>query len=254
MSRSTTSLSRALALVVLCLSVSRVAHAQGMGGPAPPLPLAVDLKKVPAGSWAEYSMTMGQMPPMKSRMALVAKGPTTNTIEMTMEGGMMAMAGKLTLQTVVAADQKAPEPIKKTLMQIGENDPMDLPVNPNQQQQFKKPDPKSLVKEETIKVPAGTFKTKHYRDKTPAGDTSDFWISTDVPPFGLVKVVVDQKSSPMVKGPVVIELTATGKDAKMRITKPAKPFDQTALMGQMMGGKPPGGAPPPSPPPAAPAK
>ena len=42
-----------------------------------------------------------------------------------------------------------------------------------------------------------------------------------------------------------------GKDAKPAITKPAKPFDQAALMQQMMGaaggGAGPGGAPRPAP-------
>ena len=62
----------------------------------------------------------------------------------------------------------------------------------------------------------------------------------------------------------MFELTALGKDAKAQITKPPKPFDQAALMKQMMGasgtgaGTPGGGAPPhappPAPPPAPPAK
>ena len=57
------------------LSVScgpTVAFAQ-QPGQGPPMPIAVDLAKVPVGSWADYTMTMGQLPPMKMRMALVAK-------------------------------------------------------------------------------------------------------------------------------------------------------------------------------------
>ena len=53
-------------------------------------------------------------------------------------------------------------------------------------------------------------------------------------PLGLVKVEVEQKSNPQIKGKVSLELAATGKDAKPAITKPPKPFDQAALMQQMM--------------------
>jgi hypothetical protein len=45
------------------------------------------------------------------------------------------------------------------------------------------------------------------------------------------------------KGGFKFELLARGKDAKPQITKPAKPFDQGALMKQITGGGP-GAAPP----------
>ena len=54
------------------------------------MPIALDLAKVPVGSWADYTMTMGQLAPMKMRMALVAKTPAGNIIETSVEGGMMA--------------------------------------------------------------------------------------------------------------------------------------------------------------------
>lgn len=213
------------------------ALAQAPGQP-PPLPMAVDLKKVTVGAWAEYDMTVGQLPPMKSRMALVGKSGDTNTLEMTMQGGMLSMAGgKMTVQTIVDADQSKDKPVKRVIMQIGDNDPMEMPVDNKQQTQFHKPDPKSLVKEETVKVAAGTFKTKHYREKTPSGDPFDFWVSSDVPPFGIVKVEADQKrAAGPAQGPVHFELTALGKDAKMTVTKPAKPFNQGEMVGQLMGG------------------
>ena len=50
------------------------------------MPIAVDLAKVPAGSWAEYAMTMGQLPSMKMRIALVTKNATANIIETSLEG------------------------------------------------------------------------------------------------------------------------------------------------------------------------
>jgi len=244
------------------LVIPATALAQAPGQP-PPLPMAVDLKKVPVGAWAEYDMTVGQLPPMKSRMALVGKSSEGNTLEMTMQGGMLSMAGgKMTVQTVVDLDQGKEKPVKRVIMQIGDNDPMEMPVDNKQQTQFHKPDPKSLVKEETVKVAAGTFKAKHYREKTPSGDPFDFWVSSDVPPFGIVKVEADQKhAAGPAQGPVHFELTALGKDAKMTITKPAKPFNQGQMVGQLMGGagKGSGGLVPidmnkPAAPPAPPAK
>jgi hypothetical protein len=224
-------------------------------GQGPPTPMAVDLAKVPIGVWAEYSMTVGTIPPMKTRMALVGKGSATNTIEMTVEGGMMAMAGgKMIMQSTIDADPNKDKPLKKVIMQIGANDPMEMPVDAASQQQFRKPDPKKLVKEETIKVAAGSFKTKHYRDKTAQGDAFDFWVSESVPPFGIVKIEGQQKSSPgPAAGPLKLELTAVGKNARSAVTKPAKPFDQETFMKQIMGGAAAagGGAPAGGPPPAA---
>jgi hypothetical protein len=226
-----------LPLLAVFIVIPVTALAQAPGQP-PPLPMAVDIKKVPVGAWAEYDMTVGQLPPMKSRMALVAKSGDTNTLEMTMQGGMLSMAGgKMIVQTVVAADQSTDKPVKRVVMQIGDNDPMEMPVDNKQQTQFHKPDPKSFVKEETVKVAAGSFKTKHYREKTPSGDPFDFWVSPDVPPFGIVKVEAQQKhAAGPAQGPVHFELTALGKDAKMVLTKPAKPFDQGQMVGQLMGG------------------
>jgi hypothetical protein len=242
-----------LALVVSTLGVgsSTVAFAQAPGQ-GPPMPMALDLAKVPAGSWAEYSMVMGQMPPMKTRMALVAKTPTTNVVETTVEGGMMAMAGgKMTMQMTLAPGAEGA--IKKMVMQVGTADPMEMPPEMTDKKAFTKPNPKTAVGSETIKVPGGSFKTKHYRDKTPQGDTIDYWVSESVPPLGLVKIVVDQKSNAQIKGKLTFELAAMGKDAKQAITKPAKPFDQAALMQQMMGGAGPhGGAGAGGPPPGAP--
>jgi len=230
------------------------AHAQAPGQP-PPLPMAVDLKKVPVGAWADYEMTVGKLPPMKARMALVAKSDATNTLEMIMQGGMIAMSGgKLAMQTIIDANQDSKEPVKKVVMQIGDNDPMEMPVDSKQQSQFHRPDPKTLIKPETITVAAGKFKTKHYRDKTPTGEPFDFWVSADVPPFGVVKVESQQKHAEgPAQGMVKFELTALGKDAKMAVTKAPKPFNQSQMIGQLMGGaKGPGGLVPASPPAAPP--
>ena len=244
--------------------VGSPASALAQMGQPPSLPMAVDLRKVAVGAWAEYNMSVGQMPAMKSRMALVAKTATTNTLELTMEGGMFAMAGgKLVMHTEIDANQDKENPVKRVLMQIGDNTPMEMPLDSQKQGQFHKPNPKSLLKEETIKVAAGTFKAKHYRDKLPNGAPFDFWVSAEVPPFGLVKVDAEPPhgagaGAPPAggQGPVKLELTARGKDAKMAVTGTPTPFNQTTMMAQLMGGAQGGGGmkplalPPPSSPPA----
>jgi hypothetical protein len=233
-----------------------VAFAQ-QPGQGPPMPIAVDLAKVPLGSWADYTMTMGQLPAMKMRIALVAKSAAGNTLESSIEGGMMAAAGKLVMQMTLAPGVDGT--VKKSVMQLGTSDPMEVPESMTGKKPFTKPSNKGLVGSETIKVAGGSFKTKHYRDKTPEGDKVEYWVSDTVLPTGLVKVEVEQKNNPQIKGKVGMELTGVGKDAKPAITKPAKPFDQAALMQQMMGAA--GGGGPgagsgakPAPPPAQPKK
>jgi hypothetical protein len=157
---------------------------------------------------------------------------------MAVEGGMMAMAGgSMVMQTVVDSDTTKEVPIKRLIMQMGQNEPMEMPITSTQQRQFQRPNPKSLVNEETIKVAAGTFKAKHYRDKSAKGDVYNVWVSDKAPPFGLVKIEGEQKSGPPgAEGAVVFELTSLGGGAKPTITRKARPFDQAALMGQLMGG------------------
>jgi hypothetical protein len=232
-----------LLLIATLLLAPASAWAQMASGP--PTPLAVDLAKMPVGSWAKYNMTMGTMPPMSMKMALVARAAAGNTLEMSVEGGLAAKAGQVITQMTLAPGSEGN--VQKVVLQVGSNDPMEMPVQGAQGKQFSKPDPKTLVKEETIKVAAGSYKAKHYHDKTPQGDTVDFWVSESVAPLGLVKIEMTQKSNPMISGPIKMELAAVGKDAKPAITKKSKPFDQNELVKQMMGGSGAGaGAPPPA--------
>jgi hypothetical protein len=135
----------------------------------------------------------------------------------------------------------AAKPVKEMVMQVGDGDPMQAPSDVPAQK-FQKPDVKTLVGRETIKVEAGSFKATHYRDHTPVG-TVDVWVSEEVPPLGLIKVVTtpEPKSGKANQPPIppaTMELARTGTGAKPTITKPAKPFDAA----QMMGGAPPAGA------------
>jgi hypothetical protein len=232
-----------VALFATLLLAPAAASAQMTQGP--PIPLAVDLSKVKLGSWAKYTTTVAGAPPMAMKMALVNRSPAGHTLEMSAEGGMAVGAGAVVTQITLPTNS---ETASKMVLQVGSNDPMEAPVPP---QKFTKPDPKKLVKAETLKVPAGSYKTKHYHDKTPEGDTVDFWVSESVAPLGLVKIEMTQKSNAMLSGPVTMELAATGKDAKMAVTKPAKPFDQNLLMKEIAAA---GGGGAPAAPAAPPAK
>jgi len=53
-------------------------------------------------------MTMGQLPSMKMKIALVAKTAGGNTIETSIEGGMLAGAGKMVMQIQLGPGPDAP--------------------------------------------------------------------------------------------------------------------------------------------------
>jgi hypothetical protein len=225
---------------VLLLGGPVLAQPGGMGA----TPLAVDLKKAPVGAWAEYQVAIGEGN-AKARWALVGRSADNVVIEMAMDGGPAAqMGGKMTVALTLAPDPiKAERPVKKMVMQVEGKDPMEMPSEgPNHR--FEKPDPKKLVGKETIKVPAGSFPTSHYRDSNERG-TLDLWISETVPPLGVVKLQMTPKAGTGggPAGPpqqVTMELSRQGKDAKPVITKAPKPFDPGALMGGSPGGKPQG--------------
>src|SRR4051812_35791258 len=98
-------LSRVLILTLACLAPAATSFAQGPGGSS--TPLALDLKKVAVGSWAEYSMSIGKGEGMsvKSRWALVACDANSNTMEMSAEGAPLArVGGKMVVKTVLVPD------------------------------------------------------------------------------------------------------------------------------------------------------
>jgi hypothetical protein len=209
-------------------------------GPMAATPLAVDLKKAPVGSWAEYVVKMGDRQ-AKSRWALVDRTSDKVTLEMSMDNAPPStMVGKMTMRLVLAPDPvKAPKPVLESVMQIEGKDPMEMPVN-STPQKFEKPDPKKMVGKETVKVVAGTFTASHYRQTDERG-TLDMWLSDELPPLGIVKMTATPKAgSP--SPPLDLQLSGKGKDAKATITKKPKPFDPSAMFG------PPGGAAPAHPP------
>jgi hypothetical protein len=245
------SLAGSLALALLAAPAAGWAQ----GGP-PVTPVAVNIQKVPVGSWAEYAVSItppkGEKMNGKARWALVSRNADGVSFEMSMEGGPTAMMGgqKMTSKMVLAPDPtKSDRPVRQLIMQMGDMDPFEMPAEAPQVQgqRFEKPDPKKLVGKETLKVPAGSFPTAHYRDKREQAQV-DFWVSESIPPLGMVKMTVTPNAG--TPGPnVVLELAAKGSDAKATITKPAKPFNPAMMGHPPGGGHPPAGGPPPGAPP-----
>jgi hypothetical protein len=218
-------------LLVSILLLPAPAQAQAPGVPAG-MPLVVDMTKIDVGSWAEYKMGMGSIS-LISRWALVARDATSNTLEMTTTGA--AVAKPVVLRMVLPSDPTSSTKLKKPMVvQFGHEDPMlappDTPV-----QRFQRPDDKNLVGKEELKVAAGTFQTRHYREKNTMG-TVDIWVSESVPPLGVVKVLttpeVDKSAPEAMQIPAAtMELAGTGTGDKPAITKKPKPYDEKKMGG-----------------------
>jgi hypothetical protein len=79
--------------------------------------------------------------------------------------------------------------------------------------------PGELVGNETIKLRAGTFKTRHYRRGRGEG-ARHVWVSDNVALWGLARYR---------SGKVTMALTAQGKGAVSRVTEEPVLFDPDAL-------------------------
>jgi hypothetical protein len=233
----------------LCgLPLSGWAHAQGpQMGASTPLPLAIDLKKVPVGSWSEYRIADGQKT-LSVRMALVARSAQAVDVETQIRGGPVAALGRATVRMSLPLGAGTEVRPSEQVIQLGDNPPMLLPDDVGRQgaQLFKKLDPKQRVGVDRVTVPAGVFsRADHYREKGSAGEAVDFWIDRSVFPFGLVKVA---SSSGANAASVAMELTAHGRGAKRVITRSPIAFNAAEIMKQaepaMAGARPDNGGPP----------
>ena len=86
-----------------------------------------------------------------------------------------------------------------------------------------------MVGIDTVSTRAGTFRARHYRDRTGYGEQVDYWIDDSVGPIGLIRLEAEQKQHPTIRAGFKFELVATGNDAVARITRPARPFDASVL-------------------------
>ena len=116
------------------------------------------------------------------------------------------------------------------MFQAGDADAMLAPPAPASQQPYPRLDPSKLVGAEIATVRVGTFRAKHYRDRTEFGEQVDVWIDDSVGPIGVLKLEAEQKQHPTVIQPgFSYALVATGNDAIPQITRPPVPFDLALL-------------------------
>jgi len=192
----------------------------------PRMPAAMELDMVPLGRWAEYEETYLGAVTIKERVALVAKGSEGNTLETTTE---MPGGTKTVFATVFTAGKEEGGQVTSNVFQVGDDDPMESPPTAPSQAPYPRLDPRTLVGVDTISTRVGSFRARHYRDRTQYGEQVDFWIDDTVGPLGLIKLEAEQKQHPTIHAGFKFELVATGGSAIAQITRPAVPFDPSLL-------------------------
>ena len=112
--------------------------------------------------------------------------------------------------------------LSRVIFQTAGRPPMTLPDEMTANMAIKPEDIRTKaddVGKESVTVPAGTFSCEHYRMKDGSGD---YWVSSKVAPFGLVK---DQEK----EGRTTL-LVKTFTDAKDKITGTPQPFNPMMMM------------------------
>jgi hypothetical protein len=207
------------------------AQSAGTGAPvATPILMAMDLAKVPLGSWAEYRASDGGGSAVSIKLALVGRSGRVAELETVVEGGPLAALGRTSVRTSIFMDSGADANPDDHVLQVGASAPMFIPaaMSGAQAQSFRRADLKEKISVDAVTVPAGNFpRAEHFRSKKVNGDVVDTWVSRDIPPFGLVKIrTAPNTSAP----PVQMELVAHGTDARRSITAKPIAFDPAALM------------------------
>lgn len=205
--------------IFLALSMFNLAYAQfgQTSGPS----FHGEFKPV-VGGWSEYQMTTKGGSPSKMKIAVVGKEGDAYWYETVMEGGRQ---GRNIVKMLVSGDPGDTKNVKRMIVKTGNDPAMEMPVEMMQQSsKGQAPSGKVIDKgTETIKVPAGSFKTQHmqYQDV----ETVDTWVYKDVSPYGMIKSV--SKDTEMV-------LIGYGTGAKTQITETPQKFE----MPQMPEGRP----------------
>ncbi|HXU71065.1 MAG TPA: hypothetical protein VN947_17140 [Polyangia bacterium] len=169
------------------------------------------LIKAKQGAWAEYNMTMPGMGTTQQPQKLTVRYAvvTKNERELTLESDSQTPMGPVHSSMVFAPTPPDALKLVKARIQMGTQAPIDMPPSQLSQGTIKKTDTAgTLIGAEKVKVPAGTFETKHYRRTvTEAGGmTLDVWMSDKAVPTGVVKLTGT--------GGVEMVLASTGMGAK----------------------------------------
>jgi hypothetical protein len=201
------------------------------------------------GAWSEYAIRQNGDAPEPLRVALVGRDERNLTFELRspLPGyGSREPRKEMTIQLRLPIASGVP--VQTTaIVQIDGLVPMTVTCQPTRAAFFR-PTAKTMVGvagAESIKVPAGQFRTNHHRIAQPYFDEPDeLWFAPSVLPLGVVKVknppgilAIPHEDRP---GPARLmifawppgnewELTATGTDASPAIAQPARPYDEAQL-------------------------
>jgi hypothetical protein len=202
-------------LFALCLGVTTVAAAQfGHQGPQRP---QIPTPFTPVvGSGAQYEVTTKDGK-MSFTYAVVGKeqvdGDDGYWLEIRSEGGKLD--GEMIMKELTIVNGEHPE-IKRMIMQPPGRPPMEMPAGmmgmmKQHMAQAGTPRKDSMgekIGTESITVPAGTFECDHYR-RQENSKTVDYWISSKVPPYSLVKMSGPDTS-------MVLEKVLTGETTHIK--------------------------------------
>lgn len=185
------SFSRKTAILwALCLSFAASSGAQsmhsGLRTPHMPTPL-----KPVVGAGAQYQVTTPNGN-IKFTYAVVGKeqveGNEGYWLEIRTESEKSN--GEMIMKELTVVNGSHPQ-IKRLIIQPPGRPPMEMPAGMlAMMEQHTMPGnngPGEKMGTESVTVPAGTFECEHYR-KQEDGKTIDYWVSTKVSPYGLVKM------------------------------------------------------------------
>ncbi len=191
-------------MVVVALAVTAGLWAQrpggGMGGMFGHMPSLPGLSNPTVGSGSEYEMT-SKGKQMDIAVVALGKEDVDGSTGYWMETRMNSpeLGGEMVMKSLTVSSG-AESGVKRMIMQQPGKPPMEIDgmmMSMMQQHQPQSAAPSAggangnrgeLVGTESVTVPAGTFTCQHYRDQGPRG-TTDVWISTDVTPYAMVKMV-----------------------------------------------------------------
>jgi hypothetical protein len=200
--------------IFLTLTLVQLAEAQ-FGKSAGPK-FYSDFKPV-VGGWSEYQMTPKSESPSKMKIAVVGKEGDAYWYEAVMEGGQQ---GRIITKMLVSGNPGDSKNVKRMIFKQGDEPAMEMPVGMMEQPSTQKGQPGKVIDKgtETIKVPAGTFTTRHMQYQN--GEVVDSWIYKDISPYGMIKSV--SKDLEMV-------LLGYGTGAKTLITETPQKFEMPQM-------------------------
>jgi hypothetical protein len=211
-----------LCALVVCVAASAAAQFGHRGPQAPQIPTPF---KPVVGSGAEYHFT-GKKEDADFSYAVVGQdqvdGANGYWLEIRITNAKQ-MKGETVMKELMVLNGSQHE-IKRLIMQPPGHPPMEMPesmIGMMKQHMSSNGDAgkKGLgekIGTESITVPAGTFECDHYRTQE-EGSPVDLWVSTQVSPYGMVKMV--SKGTTMVLQKVLTNETShvTGEPQKLQM-------------------------------------